>query len=120
MAWKVSKRRRARPAPRERPKQTRSMAWLCAPDTYDSLCCQGYVSLAANPEICAGVDTIARLVGSMTIHLMENREDGVMRIIADAMQIDPRFVAPVIGAPILLAVLLVMILRPLRRRKRRG
>ena len=81
MAWKVSKRRRARPAPRERPKQTRSMAWLCAPDTYDSLCCQGYVSLAANPEICAGVDTIARLVGSMTIHLMENREDGDVRIL---------------------------------------
>lgn len=42
-----------------------------------------------------------------------------MRIIADAMQIDPRFVAPVIGAPILLAALLVMILRPLRRRKRK-
>ena len=77
----MSKRRRARPAPRERPKQTRSMAWLCAPDTYDSLCCQGYVSLAANPEICAGVDTIARLVGSMTIHLMENREDGDVRIL---------------------------------------
>ena len=57
------------------------MAWLCAPDTYDSLCCQGYVSLAANPEICAGVDTIARLVGSMTIHLMENREDGDVRIL---------------------------------------
>ena len=50
---------------------------------------------------------------------VENREDGVMRIIADAMQIDPRFVAPVIGAPILLAALLVMILRPLRRKKRR-
>ena len=53
-------------------------------------------------------------------HRVENREDGVMRIIADAMQIDPRFVAPVIGAPILLAALLVMILRPLRRRKRKG
>lgn len=52
-------------------------------------------------------------------HRVENREDGVMRIIADAMQIDPRFVAPVIGAPILLAALLVMILRPLRRRKRK-
>ena len=53
-------------------------------------------------------------------HRVENREDGVMRIIADAMQIDPRFVAPVVGAPILLAALLVMILRPLRRRKRKG
>lgn len=81
MAWNVSKRRRARPAPRERPQQTRSMAWLCAPDTYDSLCYQGYVSLAANPEICAGVDTIARLVGSMTIHLMENQKDGDVRIL---------------------------------------
>jgi HK97 family phage portal protein len=38
------------------------------------------VSLANNPEIAAGVDTIARLVGSMTIHLMECRDGGAVRI----------------------------------------
>lgn len=56
------------------------MAWLCSSEAFDTLTCQGYTSLAHNPEIAAGVDTIARLLGSMTIHLMENQEDGDVRI----------------------------------------
>ena len=79
MVWQVSRHKRGRPAPRERP-QKRSMAWLCSSEAFDTLTCQGYTSLAHNPEIAAGVDTIARLLGSMTIHLMENREDGDVRI----------------------------------------
>ena len=78
----MSRKRRSRPQARDEPRGQKrgAAAWLCAPDTYDSLCYQGYVSLAANPEICAGVDTIARLVGSMTIHLMESRDGGAVRI----------------------------------------
>lgn len=79
MVWQVSRHKRGRPAPRERP-QKRSMAWLCSSEAFDTLTCQGYTSLAHNPEIAAGVDTIARLLGSMTIHLMENQEDGDVRI----------------------------------------
>lgn len=79
MVWQVSRHKRGRPAPRERP-QKRSMAWLCSSEAFDTLTCQGYTSLANNPEIAAGVDTIARLLGSMTIHLMENQEDGDVRI----------------------------------------
>lgn len=60
--------------------QKRSVAWLCSSDAFETLTCQGYTSLAHNPEIAAGVDTIARLIGSMTIHLMENRDDGDVRI----------------------------------------
>lgn len=75
----MSRHKRGRPAPRERP-QKRSMAWLCSSEAFDTLTCQGYTSLAHNPEIAAGVDTIARLLGSMTIHLMENQEDGDVRI----------------------------------------
>ena len=77
----MSKRKRSRPQARDEPKgQKRSAAWLCSSEAYDTLTCQGYVSLANNPEIAAGVDTIARLVGSMTIHLMECRDGGAVRI----------------------------------------
>ena len=73
-------KRRSRPRARAEPAQKRSMAWLCSSEAFDTLTCQGYTSLAHNPEIAAGVDTIARLLGSMTIHLMENQEDGDVRI----------------------------------------
>ena len=78
----MSRRKRGRPAPRDEPRgQKRGVAaWLCSSEAYDTLTCQGYVSLANNPEIAAGVDTIARLVGSMTIHLMECRDGGAVRI----------------------------------------
>lgn len=73
-------KRRSKPKARAEPTQKRSMAWLCSSEAFDTLTCQGYTSLAHNPEIAAGVDTIARLLGSMTIHLMENQEDGDVRI----------------------------------------
>lgn len=78
----MSRRKRGRRAPRDEPRGQKrgAAAWLCSSEAYDTLTCQGYVSLANNPEIAAGVDTIARLVGSMTIHLMECRDGGAVRI----------------------------------------
>lgn len=78
----MSRKRRSRPQARDEPSGQKrgAAAWLCSSEAYDTLTCQGYVSLANNPEIAAGVDTIARLVGSMTIHLMECRDGGAVRI----------------------------------------
>lgn len=75
----MSKRKKNKPTTRAEPEK-QSVAWLCSPEAYETLCCTGYSSLAHNPEICAAVDTIAKLVGSMTIHLMENAEDGDVRV----------------------------------------
>lgn len=58
-----------------------SIAWLCETDAYDILTCPGYTNLAYNPEIISGVDAIARLVGSMTIHLMRNTDNGDVRVV---------------------------------------
>lgn len=76
----MSKRRKSKPTTRAQPAQKNSLAWLCSQEAYDVLTTQGYTNLASNPEICAGVDTIARLIGAMTIHLMENTDAGDIRV----------------------------------------
>lgn len=74
------KDKKKRSKTRAEPK-TPTIAWLCETDAYDILACPGYTNLAYNPEIISGVDTIARLIGSMTIHLMRNTDNGDVRVV---------------------------------------
>lgn len=62
------------------PTKRSNVAFLLGDSTSDCLGVSGYTTLSKNPEIATAVDRIAKMVASMTIHLMENRPSGDVRI----------------------------------------
>lgn len=64
---------------KKEPEKQRSIA-IMGGGSWETLACSGYTSLDQNPEVVTAVETIAGLVGLMTLQLMENEENGDVRV----------------------------------------